>query len=277
MRRLFTPLALVLLLSGCWDRHTSTTELCEDKPYLCQGTNKGDGQCRVQRTRFIWQKYEVEKDASDAQKFKLLTQAQHYYDCLTLAARIEPTELKERKTLRADAAMFAQDEILRLEQELASSSNPDVLYYFWGKGSYQALEQFLALEGQTVMNTPDLQLKLASYYIERDLEHTLKILSYGLSLYQAGDTVNPELLSALATVSHRSGYKDNAYIWSLVAQHYGVAIASEKQLTLLYPMNADHRTLLKHQADQVTDALKEGRYRSQMVPIPSSENAAFSE
>jgi DUF2989 family protein len=63
---------LTTLLSGCYERHRTTDSLCESYPALCAELNVNDGQCRIQRTNLIWQRFDVQKNPTDAEKFKEL-------------------------------------------------------------------------------------------------------------------------------------------------------------------------------------------------------------
>ena len=140
-RQLTLLLASLVLLSGCFERHRSTDSLCQAEPQLCADTNLNDGQCRLQRVNLIWQRYDVLKNPTDKEKFKELKYTYDYQKCLEYAARIEPTELKERKTLRTQAMLSAYASIKRLNEELAQSNDPEILYFRWSQGDQDALRK----------------------------------------------------------------------------------------------------------------------------------------
>ena len=199
-RQLTFLLACLVLLSGCFERHRSTDSLCQAEPQLCADTNLNDGQCRLQRVNLIWQRYDVLKNPTDKEKFKELKYTYDYQKCLEYAARIEPTELKERKTLRTQAMLSAYDSIKRLNLELKESNDPEILYFRWSQGDQDALRKFLRLEGSEVMDTPDMQLALATFYTSRDQEKTVTLLKRALELYGSRQKIKPEIIQSLATI-----------------------------------------------------------------------------
>ena len=173
---------LSLLLSGCFDSYRTTERLCDNNPNLCQSLNLNDSQCRIQRTSLILQRHTTLQTPTDQQKFKELKATKEYQFCLEYAARIEPTKLKQRKTNRMQALYHSYESIERLNFQLLSSQDPSIIYYRWSQGDQTALLQFLALEGDPKLESPELQLALASYYIRKDKTKTLDILHHSLSL-----------------------------------------------------------------------------------------------
>ncbi|OLQ75283.1 hypothetical protein BIT28_10145 [Photobacterium proteolyticum] len=253
------------LLSGCFERHRSTESLCEKYPEICESTNLNDGQCRLQRTNLIWQRYDVQKNPVAEEKFKELKFTYDYQKCLEYAARIEPTELKERKTLRTRALINSYKSIARLSEELAKSDDPEIIYYRWSQGEKGALRQFLQLEGTPALETPELQLALATYYTDKDKAKTIQLLKHALELYERGQIIKPEIIQSLATLSHQTESITNAYLWARVGTELGASVVSQEKLISFYPMPDDERQAIDLQAQKISKALEKGNFRASMA------------
>lgn len=254
-----------LFLSGCFENHRSTAKLCEDNPQICYQLNVRDGQCRHERTDLIWQRNKVSKKPSELNRFDELLLTKEYAKCMELAAQIETTTLKEKKTLRTEALFHAYDSIEKIEQELKSSYQPSIIYYRWTQGDNEALEQFLKLEETNYLDTPEMQLGLATYYVDRDKVHTIKLLMKALSYYDGrdGDTREktiPNVVKSLATANHSLNNLDTAYMWALVGGELGLSIAKEAQLKLLYPMSDSRRAQIAAIAENVASEIDDGDF-----------------
>lgn len=261
------PLAAVCLtlLSGCFERHRSTDSLCQNYPEICANTNLNDGQCRLQRTNLIWQRYDVLKNPVAEEKFKELKFTYAYQKCLEYAARIEPTELKERKTQRTRALIKSYESIRTLSEELARSNDPEIIYYRWSQGDKNALRQFLLLEGSPALETPDLQLALATYYTDKDKEKTIQLLKHALELYERGQDIKPEIIQSLATLSHQTESITNAYLWARVGTELGASVVSQEKLISYYPMPDEQRQQLDVKAKRISMALEQGKFNARML------------
>jgi len=257
--------ASLTLLSGCFERHRSTDSLCKNYPEICANTNLNDGQCRLQRTNLIWQRYDVLKNPVSEEKFKELKFTYDYQKCLEYAARIEPTELKERKTLRTSALIKSYESIRRLSEELAQSDDPEIIYYRWSQGDKGALRQFLRLEGSSALETPDLQLALATYYTDKDKEKTIQLLKHALELYERGQNIKPEIIQSLATLSHQTKSIANAYLWSRVGTELGASVVSQEKLISFYPMPEEQRQQIDMKAKKISKSLEKGNFSARMV------------
>lgn len=263
-------LSCMLILSGCFESNRSTNQLCENRPQICHGLNNNDGQCRHERTDLIWMRYDVDQEPSDLNKFDELIITKKYAKCMDLAAQIESTTLKSKRTLRTEALLHAYDSIEKIEQDLKSSYQPSIIYYRWSQGDKEAVEQFLKLEETHYLDTPELQLGLATYYVNKDKSHTIDILLKALSLYdgRAGQTQNrtlPEIIKTLATSYHGIGKLNEAYLWALVGENLGLPVANDAQLKLLYPMTDKNRDLIENMADDITSAIKDGDFNANLL------------
>ncbi|CZF77729.1 hypothetical protein GCE9029_00382 [Grimontia celer] len=259
-----------LFVAGCFESNRSTAQLCENYPQICQKLNVRDGQCRHERTDLIWKRYDVIKKDSDLNKFDELLLTKKYAKCMELAAQIETTTLKSKKTLRTEALFHAYDTIDSIEQKLKSSYQPSIIYYRWTQGDNEALEQFLKLEETEYLDTPELQLGLATYYVDKDKEHTIKLLLKALSYYdgRAGDTREkaiPDVVKSLATANHSIGKLDEAYMWALVGGELGLPIAKEAQLKLLYPMADSRRATIADIAKDIASEIEDGDFEKGLL------------
>ncbi|WP_244907437.1 DUF2989 domain-containing protein [Photobacterium iliopiscarium] len=261
---------LTLLLSGCLDDYRTTDSLCNDNPNLCQPLNLNDGQCRIQRTNLIWQRYDTLQTPTDEHKFKELKATKEYQFCLEYAARIEPIELKQRKTKRIQALYHSYDNIKRLTQELESSKNPHIIYYRWSQGDKIAKQQFIALEGDKKLEHPELQLALAGYYVNKNKNKTLKILHHSLSLYQEKDYININILHSLSTLYYQQHNMAAAYVWTAIATEQQPN-NTVKKITINNQFNLTHneRQQLDITAMKISAALKSGQYSHTEISDPS--------
>ena len=264
-KRLLTTISISLLLTGCFERHRTTDSLCKSYPDLCTQLNVNDGQCRIQRTGLIWQRYDVLKNPTDQEKFKELEATQKYIFCLEYAARIEPTELKDRKTIRMNALYDSYNNVTRLNKELSLSTDPEIIYYRWSQGDEQAQQQFLALEGKKELETPDLQLALASYYISKDKDKTYQLLHHALSLYKKNENVNQDIIKSLATLSQQQKKLKEAYIWVLIANDMNMPVVKAKNIARLFLLTEDEQKVLNKKAVNILDNLQNGSYERNMI------------
>ncbi|UXI02890.1 DUF2989 domain-containing protein [Photobacterium sp. TY1-4] len=264
-QRLYLSVACLTLLGGCFDRHRSTDSLCQDHPEICANTNLNDGQCRLQRTQLIWQRYDVLQNPTDEEQFKELKFTYAYQKCLEYAARIEPTELKERKTMRTRALIHSYEDIRRLSEALADSTDPQIIYYRWSQGDKRALRQFLQLEGTPALETPELQLALATFYTEVDKEKTIQLLKHALELHTGEQPIQPEIIQSLATLSHQTESATEAYLWAKIGTDLGASVASQEKLNNFYPMTDEERQRLDEKALQVAKSIRRGKFRAELV------------
>jgi len=260
-------LVVPIALSGCFENRRSTDKLCAENPVLqCERLNVGDGQCRLPRTDLIWHKYDALKDPSISNKIKQHTLTREYRRCLELASQIQTIDQTELKQKRVNALVNAADDMERLVEELKQNRTPESLYFLWSQeGDHQARREFLQMEGQPELETAQMQYALATFYITRDREKTLKLLNHALELSEP-DNVNVEVLKSLASTYHGAGDRERAYIWAMVGKEFNVPIASESELALMYGFDQDKFERLDLIAEKVTDALEEGQYTPHTIP-----------
>lgn len=280
-RNLLFLLSAILMLSACQDEFKTTDSLCAAYPQLCEGLNNNDGQCRIQRTDLIWQRYKQMKTPTDIEKFHTLQYTRTYQGCLEYAAEIEPTRYKERKSNRATALVNSYEIVELLTEELAGSQEPEIIYDRWSRGIHEAKAEFLKLEGSGKLQTPDLQLALASFYTDIDKDKTRKILLRALELYHGKNQIKPDIILTLATQAHQRGDKAEAYLWSRVGSLMGLPVAKAETLARLYPMPPEDKIHLDLQADNIIQSLSTGHFNSITVErnlnaLPSLQAASTS-
>ncbi|MFC1234262.1 DUF2989 domain-containing protein [Vibrio sp. F74] len=258
-------LSSCLVLFGCFEGRMNTSKLCENNPALrCDQLNMDDGQCRVARTDLIWHRKEVIESPTDSNLIKEFHYVKAYHKCLELAAQIEPTKVKNRKEIRFNALLHTIDEEKRLITELSTHDTPETLYFLWTQGQNSAIRQFLKLEKSGQLNTAELQYALATYYITRDQGKTVKLLNNALKLSDK-DNLNIGILEALASVNHALKRPERAYAWVLVSKEFGVPVASERDLSVLYSFSPEKKEQLETIADDIVDAIEDNNYKTSLI------------
>lgn len=259
------PIFLGFTLSGCLEGRMNTKQLCKKNPELrCEQLNMNDGQCRVHRTNLIWHRKKVLEEPTDANMVQEFEFVKAYHTCLNLAAQIEPTKVGDKKEVRFNALMHTIDEEKRIIAELETHDTPEALYFLWTQGNHVALRRFLYLEGTEKLNTPELQYSLATYYITRDKEKTDKLLNNALTL-SSSDDLNIDIFESLASVNHNLKRKEKAYVWVLVGKEFGVPVASERNLMVLYQFSDEKREYLKQVAKKIVSAVEDGNYQPGLI------------
>ncbi|WP_413284819.1 DUF2989 domain-containing protein [Vibrio sp. MA40-2] len=265
IKKIIVLLFLTLLLLGCFDNRMNTNQLCASNPALrCDQLNLDDGQCRVIRTNLIWHRKDTLESPSDTNIIKEFNLVSDYHQCLELAAQIEPTKAGNKKEKRFKALLHSIDEEKRILEQLATHDSPEALYFLWTQGQNSAMRKFLSLEGSKALETAEMQYALATYYINRDLEKTLSLLNKALKLSDK-DNLNINILEALASVNHKLKRKQHAYIWVLVSKEFGVAIASETNLNVLYNFSEQQKKQFEQIAQQIIEAIEDNNYNTTLI------------
>ncbi|MFV0447102.1 MAG: DUF2989 domain-containing protein [Vibrio sp.] len=260
-------LSLPFILSGCFENRKDTDKLCADNPALqCERLNVDDGQCRVPRTDLIWHRFDMLKDPTPVNKIKEHSLTSTYRKCLELASQIQTIDQADLKQKRVNALVNTGEDLKRLVEELRKEHTPESLYFLWSQeGDNKARREFLQLEGKPELETAELQYALATFYTTRDREKTIKILNRSLELSKP-DNINVEILKSLASNYHAIGNKEHAYIWAMVGKEYGVPIATESELNLLYGFDVEKFDKLDEIAESVVKSIKKGQYQKNIIP-----------
>lgn len=258
-------LSSCLVLFGCFEGRMNTKNLCKKNPDLqCDQLNMEDGQCRIQRTNLIWHRKETLAAPTDSNLIKEFNFVKTYHTCLELAAQIEPSKAGDKKEIRFNALMHTIDEEKRLLTELATHNSPEALYFLWTQGEHSAIRKFLALEKTGQLNTAELQYALATYYIARDKKKTIKLLNNALILSEEKN-INIGILESLASVNHSLKRKERAYVWVIVGKEFGVSVASERDLMVLYNLPDTKKEELQNIAEEIIDAIEDNNYRPSLI------------
>ncbi|PKI16164.1 DUF2989 domain-containing protein [Colwellia sp. 12G3] len=208
----FSAVLLVLLLNGC-DNNVNLKQLCNENAEICNEFGK-DSWCKGQRIDVALNRIKVKNNNLDEDKYKLLISYEDYIQCMSLASQIQHKKSKEKTTLRNDNLFKAKTQLAQLSEQSADSKHPHLLYYHWSRGSSAlALEAFLQLEGDQILENSTAQYHLATYYIKRDSNKTLGLLYHALELHQPGTELSPEILQTLATIFTKKRQYKQAYIW----------------------------------------------------------------
>lgn len=265
--KLLSLTIVVVILQGCFENRSNTDQLCQKKPELkCDELNINDGQCRVTRTDLIWHRLTVLKNPSADNKIKEYHLTQKYKQCLEVASQIIPINRPKLKQARFNALMNAGNNMKRIVDELHTIDSPEALYFLWSQtGDKTARRKFLQKEGQPELNTEKLQYALATFYIDRNRPKTIKLLNHSLEL-STPDTIQLEAIESLAGLYEQAKNKEASYIWAMVGKHFGAAVASTRDLKLLYDFNDEKIERLNKVIDQVVEALENGTYQRTLIP-----------
>lgn len=252
-------LLMALALVGC-EEELTVAQICKEKPGFCSDLNE-DSHCNIQRREVIFERYAEGKLPSDTNKYKLLIGFEKYSKCIELAAGIEHIKLKEKTTSRVNGYLTSIAQIKRLTEETVSSEDPNLLYFHWSRHQSQAhLEKFLAAEKAGKLETPELQLALASYYMKRDLDKTINILHHALTLSAPSGKIDPEIYTILTTIYYKQRKFPQSFHWALVAEEAGI----ERIEFALIRKELDQQQLdvekIEMQAEQTMANLEQGSF-----------------
>lgn len=263
MKRVWLSIPL-LLLGGCGPEKLTVPQICKDNPAICTDLNE-DSHCNVQRADVIFDRYAEGKLPSDKNKYKLLISFEKYSKCIELASGIEHIKLKEKTTSRVNGFLTSLREIKRLTEETVSSDDPNLLHYHWSRHQSQPhLERLLLAEKNKQLETPELQVALASYYTRRDVKKTIEILHHALSLYPADAEVDPEIYTALTTIYYKQRNYPLSMLWALIAEEAGIErIEFSRIKTELQQLQIDAEPI-EAMAQQTLDSIKQGQFK---VPV----------
>lgn len=263
----FAALVLVTAsISGCFENRNNTDKLCAENPNLrCERLNISDGQCRVARTDLIWHRFEVLKNNTVDNQISEFHYLAKYKKCMELASQIRAIDQTELKQIRFQAMQNAAEDQHDLIEAIRQSKTPQAYYFLWSQlGDKSAQREFLQMEGKPQLESTEMQYALATFYTQRDHKKTIILLNHALEL-APDDKVNIDIFKSLASTHQLLNQREYAYIWAKVSQHYGVQIASAKDLQLLYGFSNDEYDELDKIADNVVAALKVGQYHASMI------------
>lgn len=256
-------LCLTVLLSACDGFFAkSVNSICEDHPNLCNDLNP-DGWCRAEKAHIIKNRYSELDQASDLLNYRLLISFEDYKACISKAAQIEHIKLREKEVGRMKGLLTAERELKRLARLTRQSKDPHLLYYHWSRfGNKESLQYFLSYEKQGKLETSELQLALASYYVKFDLPKAQQLLYHALELYQSNDEIDNEIFTSLTTLYMKLEDYPNAYTWAYVARKFNAEGLDLVQVETLLPHNQSNLEQLQKRAEKYVSDIKDGEFKS---------------
>lgn len=262
MPRIFALLFVsLILLPGCDMLFAmKVKDICDKHPQMCSDLNP-DGWCRAEKAKIINLRYQKLMTPSDKLNYQLLLGFEDYQKCVTKAAQIEHIKLKEKKSGRVMGIITAQKELKRLAADTKDSMDPHLRYYHWSRfGDEQALQHFLGYMKRGRLETPELQVALATYFVKFDLDKTIKTLYHALELYREDDEIDTEIFKSLTTIYMKKGQFDRAYIWAYVARDFKVKDVDLAGIESIVSQSKTKLSTLRTQADNYIDEIEEGRF-----------------
>ncbi|WP_339766792.1 DUF2989 domain-containing protein [uncultured Paraglaciecola sp.] len=250
-------LLLMFATTGCDVLFPMTAEkICKEHTEFCADLNP-DGWCLAEKSRIIKHRYAYQQSPSELIDFYLLEDFEKYKVCINNAAQIEHIVQIEKQTRRREAAVSAERELNRLIRKTQHSHEPHLLLYHWSRfGKKEALKEFLLQENQGKLNTPSLQLGLASYYVKFDLEKAKNALYQALSLYNQEDEIDTEIFISLSTINLKQENYPEAYVWAFVANEFKVANVNLVNIKQTLPASSNLR-ILEERAEQLVDNIEQ--------------------
>jgi hypothetical protein len=238
----------------------SIANICEESPTFCNDLN-ADSWCRAEKSVIIRLRYQDSVEPRDKNKYDLLLGFEDYKKCIDKASKIEHIKFKEKQTGRVEGLLTAERELKRLSRLTKDSVEPHLLYYHWSRNNNEdAIKTFMQYRDTGELETPELQVALASYYTKFDLPKTIKTLHHALELHEEGDEINTTIFSSLTTIHMKLEEFDKAYIWGLVAIEHEVSDLDVVQVeTVLLQRGIDTKSLQKT-AEAYSKAIDKGRF-----------------
>jgi len=219
MKKIIMPVVCCIALFAC-DSGPKLSDLCKNEPRMCKEF-KEDSWCKKERKATLFAAVSLKATDADQDKYDLLVAYELYSKCVKFSTQIEHIKLKQKKTDRVSNYVNLQKRISALSDDTIDSNHPSLVFYHWTRHVDEgALKKFLAMEGSAVLETSSAQFNLATHYIKRDTDKTLKLLFHALELHEVGDKINTEIFKSLTTIfTDKKKYK-LAYIWLNVLRLY---------------------------------------------------------
>lgn len=260
--RIFALFPLIVMLSACDELFSlSAEDICEEQPQFCTDLNP-DGWCLEEKSRIVHHRYKYLKAPAEILDYRLLLDFEDYKTCISKAAQIVHIKQSEKQANRMQAVVVAEKELKRLVRKTRHSSEPHLLLYHWSRfGKEESLQKFLSLRDKGQLNSPGLQIGLASYYVKFDLEKAVSSLYRALELYTEKDEVDSEIFTSLSTIYMKLEDFKHAYVWGKVAEEFS---KKSINLALIKPLlsASDKIKNLDKVAEDYVDAIEERRFKT---------------
>jgi hypothetical protein len=253
-----------LVLSGC-DFTPTVNKICKEHPHLCTNFIK-DTWCKGERRELIVNRYRLMKGEIKEDEENLyfqLINLESYSKCMQKASLIEHIKLKEKKTIRTNNHIKAQEQLKTLVNKTRHSNYPYLSYYHWSR--YQdeaALKRFLSLEGSNDLESPELQFNLATYYSKFDSEKTIGLLFHALELIEDESQINSEIFNTLSTLYLSKDKYQQAYIWSKILDIYQPSKVDMGIFDNYALFSRAEKEKLERTAKITLDKIKDGKFIS---------------
>lgn len=210
-----TVSSLLILVVGC-NKPPTFADLCANNPNICNEF-KEDSWCKQERISVGFANLEHKSTSGDIQKFNQLIAYENYAQCMGHASKIEHIKFKEKQTMRITNVVKAKQKIAEISEATKTSKHPSLLYFHWSRYlDKNALQEFLNLEKTNQLETPELQLNLATYYAKKDPKKTLDLLYHALELTSMNEPINNEVFKSIATIFADKKKHRQVYIWSKI-------------------------------------------------------------
>jgi hypothetical protein len=242
-------------------------ELCEMHSEICHEFEQ-DSWCKRERIAVGFANLEHVKTPLDPQKFEQLIAYEGYAKCMVHASKIEHIKFKNKQVMRVNNLIKAREQIKVISTQTKRSLNPDLLYFHWSRYlDKRALSKFLALEDTLQLETPKLQLNLATYYVKRDKEKTLQLLYHSLELSNDDAPIDVEVFKSISTLFAEKKDFKMAYVWSKLVNLYAsddetVTERSLENYSRAYNLNSD---VLEDTAEDILDRILDGQFKAPNV------------
>ncbi|MFT5757856.1 MAG: hypothetical protein ACI9LM_002592 [Alteromonadaceae bacterium] len=259
---------IVLFMSGfsllSCDNAPNFAELCEMHTEICHEFEQ-DSWCKRERIAVGFANLEHLKTPLDPQKFEQLIAYERYATCMEHASKIEHIKFKNKQVMRVNNLLKAREQIYVISKQTKRSLHPDLLYFHWSRYSNKrALARFLLLENTLQLETPKLQLNLATYYVKRDKEKTRQLLYHSLELSNDDAPIDVEVFKSISTLFADKKDVENAYVWSKILNLYAsddkaVTEQSLENYVKAYHLNSD---ILDEKAEDTLDSILKGQFKA---------------
>lgn len=261
-------LTTTLCISACDTLFPPTVnEICAENPELCEDLNP-DAWCRAEKAEIIKHRFNNLTSTNDNHKYALMLMFEDYQKCIVKASGIQHIKYREKEAGRMKGVLTAERELARLSRETRHSPDPYLSFYHWSRhGDEVALARFMDYHTKNQLNTPELQLALATIQVKYNLDDTRDTLHRALSMYQDGDAVDTELFKSMITI-HLDREKYNmAYVWALVADNY---IKDSHYIENTKSLLADEELpfdVLEDVADEIISSINHGNFDAKKLGI----------
>lgn len=265
-----------LLLTACkpWVSD-NIGSICKDSPELCEDLHK-IGDCRFKRTTVIRARYYDKIDPTEINKRDLLTELDEYESCLELTLFMQYTRNKNRKKLRLENYLKAQELIQINLKESKGTKDPMLAYYLWTHHQdMQARRVFLTFATKEDIRDPKILFKLATIYSKDNAQTSLnlfyKALRYTTSLKQT----SPATFTMIMTIFYQKKLFEEAYVWALIAKKEDENDEYPINLGLILQKGKSHgdrlilnEVQLRERAQQYYLQLSEGKFQIEAPILP---------